>query len=707
MKKDLSSLKLRKIISLSILTAILSACQTNAPDISLQSMLEDMTNRELLSSYPSPYYSCSQFSSYDQNTVAPDEEGWFANHDASWFIRQEENQGRREFVMLDANGPGAIVRFWMTFGNEAAYTGTIRFYFDGSETPEIEGPVLDIMSGGALAGEPLSSSVSPETNYFQRGHNLYLPIPYSSHLKITYECEALDPERHSPSVYYNIDYRTWEEGVNVVSFSMDQLQENADLIKSTLDEFTALDYPCADPANAAINAEEIMLSSGEAKEFSINGKKAVRKISLELQAGDLPQALRSTVMEISFDGSPSVWVPVGDFFGTGYQIRPYKTWYTEVTGEGHMSCWWVMPFKKEAKITLTNYGEQDVELSSFLVWTEKHQWNRNSMHFGARWHELNRVESGGSSHVNGDDGHFDVNYVTLEGHGVYAGTGLTVFNTADAWWGEGDEKIWVDGESFPSFIGTGTEDYFGYAWCRPEKFSHFLIAQPDGSGNFHPGMSVNLRFYILDAMPFSESLRFDLELWHWAKTVMNYAPTTFWYMKPGGEWNIEPDIETVKKKVALKRSDLIDPQPVANGMLEGENLRVIDVSHGNYQVQNSSQWGWSGNSQLWWIADSPEASLKADFLIEEAGEYNVKLTYTKAIDYGDFRIGLNDRMYPEKLSGYHNQAGADVITKTVNMGTYDLVKGENTLNLVVEGKNPGAVDRYMVGIDLLKLEKTK
>jgi hypothetical protein len=285
------------------------------------------------------------------------------------------------------------------------------------------------------------------------------------------------------------------------------------------------------------------------------------------------------------------------------------------------------------------------------------------------------------------------------------GTGLTVFNTADAWWGEGDEKIWVDGESFPSFIGTGTEDYFGYAWCRPEKFSHFQIAQPDGSGNFHPGMSVNLRYNILDGIPFKESIQFDIELWHWAKTVMNYAPMSFWYMKPGGTINVQPDIEAVKKKVSLKRADLIEPQVVKDGMLEGEMLRVLEISDGNYQIQNSSAWGWSGNSQLWWIPDAEKAKLTSDFLIDEEGQFQVELTYTKAIDYGNFKIAINDKFYPNKLVGYHDQTGQDVITAKAKLGVFKLVKGKNIVTLEVVGKHPKAVERYMVGIDLIKLIK--
>lgn len=684
---------------------LFSSCDSASKEVSLETLLDQMVDRELPSKFPKPYFTVKQYSSYDQNSISPDQEGWFANHDASWFIRQEENQGRREFVMLDADGPGAVARFWMTFGNEDAYTGTIRFYFDGNDLPEIEGPVLDIISGGALVGEPLSSSVSPETNYFQRGHNLYLPIPYSNHLKITYECPALEPDKHRPSVYYNINYRTYENNTPVKSFTRSQLTE----LKDQIDQVQEL---LNQPAQKSLEEDILQvagsigkLAAGETFKLDLKGQSAIQKIEIKLEASNLEQALRSTVLEIVFDGEKTVWAPLGDFFGTGYQIRPYRTWYSEVQEDGKLSCYWLMPFKEAAQISIVNYGDQDINLLENNYWTKKTRWTSSSMHFGAIWQELREVETGGSSGVNGDDKHFDVNYVTLQGEGVYMGTGLTVFNTVDAWWGEGDEKIWVDGEAFPSFIGTGTEDYFGYAWCRPEKFSHFLIAQPDGSGNFHAGMSVNLRFNLLDAIPFKESLQFDLELWHWAKTVMNYAPLSFWYLKPGGSCNIEPNPEAVQLPVSLNKSDLIKPQLVENGILEGENIRVIEVSHGDYQNQAIRQWNWSNNAQLWWIADSPNAQLTGDFLMPESGAYQVELVFSKAIDYGNFQIGINGSFNPKTFVGYHDQTGQEVVTQKVKLGIFNLNDGSNTVSIKSVGTHPAATPRYMVGIDYLKFTR--
>lgn len=699
--------RILSFILLSAFFAILGACTNSNKEISLTSLVNDMINRDLTSEFPNPEFTLKQYSSYDQNSLAPDQDGWFANHDASWFIRQEENDGRREFVMLDADGPGAIVRFWMTFGNKDAYTGTIRFYIDGSDIPVIEGPVLDIISGGALVGEPLSSSVSPETDYFKRGHNLYLPIPYGEHLKITYECQALNPERHSPSVYYNINYRTYTEGISVKSFSMEELEEIQNDLKLVQTKLQETGDSKVQTSSLRLHSQNGELLPGETRNLTIPGSNAIHKIELHIEAENLPQALRSTVLEIIFDGERTIWSPIGDFYGTGYQIRPYKTWYTEVDENGTLSCYWIMPFKKSAIVNLINYGDQTVNILKHKVFTDKYSWKRNSMHFGAIWKELREVETGGSSRVNGDDKHVDVNYVTLNGEGVYMGSGLTIFNTVDSWWGEGDEKIWVDGESFPSFIGTGTEDYFGYAWCRPEKFSHFLIAQPDGSGNFHPGMSVNLRFHILDGIPFKSSIQFDLELWHWTKAIINYAPMSYWYMKPGGTYNIEPDPEAVQKEVFLKMNDMIEPKLVEGGILEGENLRVTDVSNGNYQYQAINEWDWSNGAQLWWIASAEDATLIAEFIMPEAGEYQVRMIYTKAIDYGNFKIAVNDKFSSKTFVGFHDQTGKDVITDSSNIGIFTLAEGINTITLKTVGTHPKAIASYMVGIDLLQFSKVK
>ena len=692
-----------RILLVCLLAGMMFQCSNAPKTVTFGTLIHDMTDVRLLTEYPNPAFICRQFSSYDRRTVAPDKPGWFANGDASWFIREETTDGRREFVMMDTTGPGAVVRFWMTFGNEAAYTGTLRIYIDGNAKPEIEGPVLKIISGGQLVGEPLSSSVSPLTVYAQRGHNLYMPIPYAKSLKITYECPALDPVKHSPSVYYNIDYRTYAAGTKVTSFTMADLKTFSAEVTDLQQKLTKCTHDLPNtPDLKKSSLDNKLIKPGEKFSIDFKGPKAIYTLALNLMAENRPQALRSTVVSIKFDGEHTVWCPVGDFYGGGYLPVPYMNWYTYISSSLQMISDWVMPFRTNAEVEFINYGDQNVTINAEVI-TDTYKWTKNSMHFGAIWHEYHGIDTKGyqGDWVNGK--HEDINFVSLEGKGQYAGDAMTIFNTADAWWGEGDEKVYVDGEKLPSFIGTGTEDYIGYAWCRPEPFSHFLIAQPDGSGNFHPGMTVNMRRRMLDAVPFNTKLQFDMELWHWAATKMNYAVVSYWYMKPGGKCLVKPDPEIVKLPVSLKRDNMYPPVADVAGYLQGEHLRIVSTSAGSWEIQNSSTWGWSNNAQLWWMDGGVKGQLKAEFEVENEGDYFLTLNFTKAVDYGDFKLMVNDKPAGKTFKGYHDGKPKQVITETAKLGKFHLNKGVNTLQIEITGKDPKAVNRYMVGIDYLKI----
>lgn len=217
-----------------------------------------------------------------------------------------------------------------------------------------------------------------------------------------------------------------------------------------------------------------------------------------------------------------------------------------------MSAWWVMPFERNCTITLTNYGEQPVEISKAAAVSGKWQWDERSMHFGTTWQQFTHI------HARGDEFAQDLTFADLKGRGVYVGDAVTVYNPNLGWWGEGDEKVYVDGETFPSHFGTGTEDYYGYAWGRYEPWiNHPFVAQPIGDGCYaHIGLAQNTRVRSLDAIPFTRSLRFDMELFDWSNIHLNYAPITFWYMLPRGEIQPKPFVSDVRERVANQPSDI-------------------------------------------------------------------------------------------------------------------------------------------------------
>ncbi len=333
--------------------------------VSLESLLTEMADRDGVARVPSPAYICRQFSSYDRDTVAADKPGWFANWDRSQFVRVEEKAGRREYVMLDAEGPGAVVRFWATWHGPSKdgklqpfSNGTLRVYLDGEPQPVLEGPIAEMISGGELVGPPLSESVSPDTPYERRGHNLYLPIPYQKHCKITYESDAIIDfgAKQGEALYYQINYRTYEPETKVVTFRKQQLEELKPLVEKVGKRLT--DSGLAETPPLGTTELDIELPPGgtQAPLGQAEGSGAIRQLSIRLEADDLPQALRSTVLAIEFDGQQTVWCPVGDFFGIGYVVRPYRSWYTEVTKDGTMRCYWVMPHETSHRASLYNFG---------------------------------------------------------------------------------------------------------------------------------------------------------------------------------------------------------------------------------------------------------------------------------------------------------------------------------------------------------------
>lgn len=688
--------RLQILFNLAVLL-IFASCNNRV--VTFESLLEEMTDKTAITYFPQAEYSLKQFSSYDRRTITPNNNDWWANADYTQFIRDENKDGRREFVLFDAAGPGAVVRYWMTFAGEGAYNGKLRIYLDESEIPAIEGSVLDILSGEKLATEPLASSVSPETDYGQRGHNLYLPIPYSNHCKITYECDAVElvNNRWRPSIYYNIDYRTYNKDVKVESFSMEVLERAKSLVEKTgrnlLNPYDKL------KAKQYFIKKELASEKELTMEFSEKGR-AISKISLKLDAQNINQALRSTVLSISFDGNETVWVPAGDFFGTGYQTNASKTWNSQVDENGKMNASWIMPYKTGARLSIINYGKEPV-FADLEVSTVDYKWKKSSMYFGSSWHEYNRLKTAKNDSLENHEWHFDVNYIDLKGQGIYAGDALTVFNTVDAWWGEGDEKIYVDGEDFPSSIGTGTEDYYGYAWCRPEKFSHPFIAQPTGAGNFHPGMTVNMRYRSLDAIPFNTEISSNIEMWHWVKTKINFAMTTYWYAKQGFQSNINPDIETVQIPVALKRSDIIKPIVDDIGKIEGEHLEVMTFQSGKVSPQ-SGNFGWSDDSQLWWRFGNVGDELTCKFILNETGNFKVKAQITRAVDYGIIQLYINGVPVGPKINGFNKTAVAPL---EINLGTHVLSAGENIFSVKILGADKNAKPGNMAGIDYILFTK--
>jgi hypothetical protein len=578
--------------------------------------------------------------------------------------------------MLDAAGPGCLVRWWAGASTpQMGPPGTIRIYLDGANTPVFEGTKDALVR---LVGPPLGA-------IHCLGRNSYLPIPYAKHCKVTYDRPPLkamseEPNRH----WYVINYRTYPKGTEVRSFTLEELKAARPLLDRVGQTLLTPDNAFV-PDAVTLPPRHQRLLPGERLGQDISGARAVRRLSVQLRAADLAQALRSTVLLAQFDGEQTLWCPVGDFFGSGVGLNPYCDWWREVDRSGLMTCWWVMPFRESCRIELVNLGSQPVEATLGLIAHSPWNWDERSLHFHAGWRQQTGIQTRQA------DGTMDWNYVELAGQGLYVGDTLALHNGAGPWWGEGDEKIYVDGEAFPSHFGTGTEDYYGYSYGDFGTFFEAPFhAEPQWEGNGKPGFVTVTRTRSLDAIPFTRSLKFDMEIWHWTATKMTFAAATYWYARPGARSHRGPQPEEAARPIEQLRNRV-------PGVFEGEELRIKSRTGGMTEFQTDARW--SNGQHLWWrdakLGDKLDLVLPAS----KPGRYELRLHLTRAFDYGVVQFRLDGGKLGEPLDLYSRE----VNTKLFTLGTRELTAGEHVLSAEVVGSNPAATPRHMLGLDYVEL----
>ncbi len=534
-----------KVVSSIVLSSFMvfpQACRTQ--EINLGTLLEDMIDRTKIAEFPSPEFLCKQCSSYDRETVAPGEPGWFANADSSYFYGYEDVDGRREWIMMDVDGPGAVVRWWLT---QQKFKGTIRIYLDGAHEPVYAAKADKLVGGSTITGRPLSNVVG------WNGQNLYLPMPFRQHCRITYDGPNLhDTGEFEDCIYYNINYIQFPSGTDVKTFTRDDLKTHAALLDQVQKKLLQPEENRLAVVRKVAGGASL-LGSGEHFDRDVKGTGAISHLKVKVDAEDISQAMRSVVISISFDGKERVLAPLGEFFGCGPGLNPFKGWWRQVQSDGWMTCWWPMPFRRNASVKIINHGSSDVSVELGDMGVTDWTWTDRTLYFNSTWRSENHMDTGQVR---------DWNYLTVRGKGVYVGDTLAMFNKAvlphpsgtGTWWGEGDEKIFVDKEPFPSSFGTGTEDYYGYAWGVGGTFEAPFHAMPRGEANgtyTKPGHTTNTRVRSLDRIPFKRHLQFDMELLHWQKIArVDYAVATYWYATDGAVGNGEVTPNKVRVKVS-------------------------------------------------------------------------------------------------------------------------------------------------------------
>ncbi len=501
--------------------------------ITFASLLQEIADSSRLAQWPKSEFHSLQASSYNRESTHRDKPGWFADSDGIGFIRQEGD----EFVLMEHEGPGCITKIWTPFfyyGFDDLVGPNVRIYLDGSKQPLIDESLIKLVCGRGSVRAPWAA-------YSARAGNLYLPIPFAKSARITMKQKP----------FYNIiNYRAYAPGTKVKTFELSMLQRHLKDIRQAGEQIMA-------PLEAAPNKPKLWsIGRGASAIITLSaGSRALENLTVSYpEAKGKPDQLRSTILSATFDGEETVWCPLGDFFCSADSVHPFQTLTRSVNKSGQMISRWIMPYKKSGQIRIQNLGHDTVTISVGLS-TRAYPWDASSMHFYARWRPDDIVRGTPFQ---------DWNFVDVQGKGVYVGDAWTVVNMKqDSWWGEGDEKIYVDGDwdkGFPSHFGTGTEDYYGWAGgvypVVEDEFSEpFLSNVKVGGLDGHTlGYNICTRTRGLDAIPFCSRLKFDMEAsfgtdmrekW----SLLGYSAVTFFYGFPNIKHNRPPMPEAAKKAV--------------------------------------------------------------------------------------------------------------------------------------------------------------
>ena len=506
----------------------------NRPAVSLQSLLEEMLNFDSVARWPEPSFTCKQAESQDRRRKGPDKPDWFVKSDSN-FIRVDEVAGRKQYVLMDAEGPGAIVRIFVT--SDSGKPGKMRIYLDRSSTPILEYQAFDLTQCAFNPGSPL---VTTQPGYVVNrfgGTVSYVPIPYARNCRVTWEEPDGGPVK--PCIVYQINYRTYAADARVETLGPEALTQAAGKLRR-VNRLLA-----APPVftGGTLQTLEKTLGLGQSASIALPaGPSAVRELAVRLRVENdkqLAQALRSTIVSAEFDGEQTVWCPLGDFYGAGPGLSVVQTWYRNVSADGQMVCRWVMPYCKSGKITFHNLSNKQVTVQAEAV-ADRWTWDSRSLLFHANWHSQPQIQS---------PPYLEWNFIKIEGKGIYVGDTLAIFNPLPSWYGEGTEKIWVDGETFPSHMGTGTEDYYNFSWAPKPTFNLPFASHVRMDEAATQGHNVLTRTRNLDGIPFQRSLQMDMDIMPWKSSKLDYASATYWYAFPGATANVPPNPEDAARPV--------------------------------------------------------------------------------------------------------------------------------------------------------------
>ncbi len=397
---------------------------------------------------------------------------------------------------------------------------------------------------------------------------------------------------------------------------------------------------------------------------------------------------RSVVLRIYWDGSeePAVEAPLGDFFaaGHGMQVNINSARVATSSFGRAYNCYWNMPFRESARVTITNESESDTTGLYWYVDWEKRLVPEDVPYFHARYRQENPPQQGK-----------DYLIADIAGRGHYVGTVLSVRASQPGWFGEGDDRFYVDGDTVPTLHGTGTEDYFNDAWAFR------VVNRPNYGVSIWEGMNTGsritaYRWHVTDPVFFEKSLKFSIE--HKGNTFYEdntlaeaysdrrpdfYSSVAFWYQIGEAKrfTKMPPAADRMTPFTLIQVDETLEANLPENAVIHE------DISYTN-------------RKGLHFTPDREGETLILPFDVSESGNYLVFARVWPRGDAGVYDFYLNEQLLVEAKDLFEEHHFVTDI-KLGNM--HNLEKGTHILKAVYRGtSNPGAPGNLF--IDAIVLE---
>jgi D-arabinan exo alpha-(1,3)/(1,5)-arabinofuranosidase (non-reducing end) len=413
-------------------------------------------------------------------------------------------------------------------------------------------------------------------------------------------------------------------------------------------------------------------------------------------------------LRIYYDGkkTPSVDVPLGDFFGVGHGYeRDLDSMVIRNSSFGRAkNSYWPMPFRAACKITVSNEGNRPVSMFYYHVDWQRHPSLPDDTAYFHAYYRQERPAAKGKNYE----------FLNVKGSGHYVGTVLNVIQAQVGWFGEGDDLFYVDGAKHPQILGTGTEDYVNEAWGLRVSTGPYS-GTPVAEGELVGARLTGYRWHIPDPVPFTTSLWAGIEHAGWTYNADGslrsgfeerpdyFSSVAFWYQKGVNEDLPEPPYGTARLPLGNAEQIAVE-----------DALADVTTTLGKASVHREVDWG---RDLLFFEAQEKGARLNVPIDVGETARYEVVARIAQAPDYGDYTM-LIDGKAPnvdnrQAATSEIPSTGAEVfhgyqpevfVAVDRPLGWLTLTKGRHVLSFICAGKDSRS-SGYNLGVNDVVLER--